>query len=114
MTSRTITFDEYQAAAMETAIYPNQGFNLQYPSLGLCGESGEIANKVKKFERDQEGRVHQHQREDLAKEMGDVLWYLSALSTEIGVPLCEIANANIEKLAARKQAGTLKGDGDDR
>lgn len=114
-------FKEYQEAAVGTAIYPavkivgqEQELRYVYPALGLCGEAGEVAEKVKKLLRDAKGELTQESKAAVAKELGDVLWYVAALSQEIGVPMEEIAVANIAKLAARKTAGTLSGSGDNR
>ena len=109
-------FDEYQRKTKETAIYPrdNQMTALSYATLGLVGEAGEIANKVKKIIRDQGGDINQDVKDKLGKELGDVLWYVSALATELGVNLSSVASDNIEKLFSRKERGTLKGSGDNR
>ena len=107
-------FNEYQAKAKETALYPNAGDNLYYPALGLGGEVGEILNKVKKVMRDTGGVLNDETRERIGKELGDVLWYISALATELGVELNHVAEHNIEKLASRKERGVLNGSGDDR
>lgn len=107
-------FDQYQHLASETAIYPDQGANLIYPVLGLVGESGEIAEKVKKMIRDDKGVLSPERRELLIKELGDVLWYLSALCGELGVDMNDVAVANIQKLYSRKERGVITGDGDSR
>jgi len=88
--------------------------NLYYPTLGLAGEAGEISNKVKKIMRDDCGVVTDEKREDLIGELGDVMWYLAALATELGIDLDEVAEKNIEKLFSRKERGKLQGSGDDR
>src|SRR3990167_2819643 len=95
-------FDEYQKRSRETAIYPNVGSNYIYPTLGLAGESGEVSDKIKKILRDDNGSPSSDRVEDLKKELGDVLWYLSQLSTELGLSLEDIANANLDKLLSRK------------
>lgn len=107
-------FKEYQKKARKTAIYPNRGRNFIYPTLGLCGEAGEIAEKIKKVIRDKNGLVDQQTKEEVAKELGDVLWYISTLATELGLNLEKIATQNIEKLYSRKKRGKLKGSGDNR
>lgn len=96
-------FTQYEKEAVETAKYPNVGSNFVYPTLGLVGESGEVAEKVKKLLRDDEGKVTLEKREEIKKELGDVLWYLTALSREFGFTLEEVARANIEKLTSRKE-----------
>jgi NTP pyrophosphatase (non-canonical NTP hydrolase) len=116
----SLTFYEYSEAAMNTAIYPN---HLIYPLLGLVGEAGEVAEKVKKLMRDEvippDGGEPVHdlnleQRIEIAKELGDVLWYLTAVANDLGFDLDEIANMNMKKLASRKRRGRLRGNGDNR
>jgi len=107
-------FDEYQREAGKTAIYPNKGNNFIYPTLGLCGEAGEIAEKIKKILRDKDGRISAKDGMELHKELGDVLWYLSALASELEFSLHSIAYSNIEKLQSRQQRDKLHGDGDNR
>lgn len=107
-------FDEYQKKAGETALYPNVGNNIVYPTLGLVGEAGEIANKVKKIYRDAGGVLTEEKKEDLKKELGDVIWYLAQVSSELGLDLNDIAELNIARLKDRKDRGVLHGDGDNR
>ena len=107
-------FNKYQKLARKTAIYPNMGNNLSYPTLGLCGETGEVAEKVKKFFRDSESKMTLDLRDNLVKEMGDVLWYLSAMASELKVDFSEVAKANVEKLAKRERENKLHGSGDNR
>ncbi len=111
---KPMQFTEYQEQSRATAIYPNIGQNFIYPALGLCGESGEVAEKIKKIIRDGNHQVTDEKRQEIAKELGDVLWYLSQLSTEFNLSLDDIAKGNIEKLQKRKQEGTLHGNGDNR
>lgn len=106
--------DDYQRRAWSTAIYPDRGHNFIYPALGLCGEAGEVAEKIKKALRDDEGRITHERREALVLEMGDILWYLAALARELDLNLGDIAAANIAKLSARQTAGKLHGQGDRR
>lgn len=112
-----MTFDEYQQAAHATAIYPNE-VALAYVTMGLVGEAGEIANKVKKIYRDGDSDVRAEFTasgdESLAKELGDVLWYCAELATVIGVSLGDVATANIAKLQSRQQRNALGGSGDNR
>lgn len=105
---------EYQKKALTTALYPNQGSNPYYPALGLGGEVGEVLNKVKKIMRDHDGQITDEYRDILKKELGDVLWYTATLADELGLNLDEVAQANLEKLASRKERGVLSGDGDER
>ncbi|MGD9589335.1 MAG: nucleoside triphosphate pyrophosphohydrolase family protein [Pyrinomonadaceae bacterium] len=96
-----MNFDEYQSAAGTTALYPRRMSNLEYPTLGLAGEAGEVANIVKKIQRDNEGVLTDEVREKLRDELGDVLWYISACADELGLTLDEIAAYNVNKLAKR-------------
>ena len=106
-------FATYQKQATTTAVYPGCGEgNFIYPALGLAGETGEICEKIKKAIRDEGGVISEERRSLLAKELGDVLWYVSTLATELGLDLDEIAAGNLAKLAARKQAGKIHGSGD--
>lgn len=109
-----MTFDEYQKLAQITAIYPNKGNNLAYPTLGLCGEAGEVAEKLKKIMRDKGGHIESNDVHDIAMELGDVLWYITAICFELGVPLETIAGMNIQKLSRRQSRGKLHGQGDNR
>tara|TARA_Y100001968_G_C19245566_1_gene661689 strand:+ start:572 stop:901 length:330 start_codon:yes stop_codon:yes gene_type:complete len=104
----------YQKQARKTAAYPKVGDNVIYPTLGLCGESGEVAEKVKKVIRDKEGKFDENTRQNLKLELGDVLWYISQLSSELGFTLEEIASENIEKLKSRAERNRISGDGDNR
>lgn len=107
-------FAEYQKGALRTALYPNVGNNITYPTLGLCGETGEVAEKIKKLYRDRNGVMDEEFKTMLKKEMGDVLWYLAILCMEAGFTLDEVAAHNLEKLASRMERGKLHGDGDTR
>ena len=109
-----MTLNEYQQKAGVTAIYPSKGENIIYPTLGLVGEAGEIANKVKKIIRDDNGILTEEKKEIIKDELGDVLWYLAALSLELGADLETIAKNNISKLYSRMKRGKIKGDGDNR
>lgn len=104
-------FFAYQIAAQKTAIYP-EAAKITYPALGLAGEVGEVCNKIKKITRD--GLSKDDIRSDLAKELGDILWYLSALAHDLDISLENLAEQNLEKLKARKERGTLQGSGDNR
>ena len=102
-----MTFDEYQEFARSTAIYP-EDVKVVYPTLGLCGEAGEVAEKIKKHMRDGRSLV------GVGLELGDVLWYISALADDLGITLEEIAQANVDKLASRMERGKLGDSGDER
>jgi NTP pyrophosphatase (non-canonical NTP hydrolase) len=106
--------NDYQAAALQTAIYPNQGFDFTYPALGLVGEAGEVADKLKKVIRDNNGVLTDTVREAVAKEIGDVLWYVAVLANEMNYSLDRIAQNNLDKLASRQQRGVISGSGDNR
>ena len=107
-------FEDYQSAAAKTALYPNRLNNLEYPTLGLAGEAGEVANIVKKIQRDDAGVLTDEVRAKLKDELGDVLWYISNLATELGISLNDIAFGNIEKLFSRKERNVIHGNGDNR
>jgi len=107
-------FDKYQKEALSLAVYPDLGRNIIYPTLGLVGESGEVAEKVKKLLRDSNGVVSDEFKQAIKKELGDVMWYLSALAFELGFELSDISNTNLSKLKSRKERGTLQGSGDNR
>ena len=94
-------FEDYQTQAKQTALYPNRLSNLEYPTLGLAGEAGEVANIVKKIQRDYGGEITDEIRAKLKDELGDVLWYISACADELGLTLEEIAEFNVGKLAKR-------------
>lgn len=96
-----MTFEEYQEQAKITALYPRRLSNLEYPTLGLAGEAGEVANVVKKIQRDHAGVITDDTRAKLKDELGDVLWYISACADELGMTLSEIAQYNVAKLAKR-------------
>ena len=96
-----MNFDEYQSEASKTALYPRRLSNLEYPTLGLAGEAGEVANVVKKIQRDHGGVINDEIRAKLKDELGDVLWYISACADELGISLDEIAEYNVDKLAKR-------------
>ncbi len=104
----------YQAAARRTALYPDAGNNPIYPTLGLSGEAGEVADKVKKVIRDRAGHFDDEVRAEIALELGDVLWYVAQLASELGYELDVIANQNLKKLRDRADRGQLRGSGDHR
>jgi len=104
---------EYQRLSRRTAEYPREAW-LAYPALGLSGEAGEVAEHAKKAIRDDDGEVSDERRAAMAKELGDVLWYVAQLASELGLDLDEIARTNLDKLLSRQQRGALSGDGDDR
>lgn len=116
-----MTVNEYQEAALATAVYPEQ-FRVIYPALGMNGEAGEVADKIKKvirdtaFSTDAEGAIvlSHDNRIELAKEIGDVLWYCAILANDLGLKLDDVAQMNINKLKSRQERGKLSGSGDNR
>lgn len=109
-----LTFSEYHEQSQRRAIYPNVGDNVFYPVLGICGEAGELAEKLKKCLRDKGGKISDEDRRLMVKELGDVLWYVSAVSRELGIDLEDVAQASLDKVNGRHERGTLHGSGDDR
>ena len=108
--TKTSAFNIYQKLAKETAVYPNEKA-LEYLSLGLASEAGEVAGIVSKWLR---GDKKQVTVKEMRKELGDVLWFISCLADELGLDFAEIAVYNIKKLADRRTRGVLKGNGDNR
>jgi NTP pyrophosphatase (non-canonical NTP hydrolase) len=108
-----VELSEYQRLSRRTAEYPREAW-LTYPALGLAGEAGEVAEHAKKAIRDDAGQVSDERRGAMAKELGDVLWYVSQIATELGLELEEIAETNLEKLLSRQRRGVLSGSGDER
>lgn len=116
-----MTLDTYQVKAQETVIYPAEA-KVVYPAFGLAGEAGEVVNKVKKLIRDYSFLttpshpevIPPHLWTELQHELGDVLWYLSALASDLGMSLDTIARVNLAMLAKRKKEDKLKGEGDER
>jgi NTP pyrophosphatase (non-canonical NTP hydrolase) len=105
--------DMYQKVALTTAIYPREQAII-YPTLGLTGEAGEVANKVKKIIRDGSNKNDDSMVSEIKSEIGDCLWYIAVLADDIGCKLSDIANTNLVKLANRKEKGTIGGSGDKR
>ena len=114
------TFFEYEEEVMQRSFYPGA---LIYPALGLAGEAGEVVEKVKKLIRDDDipadcedaiSALSRRQREAIALELGDVLFYVTAIAADIGLDLDEIATMNAEKLRDREKRGVLHGSGDTR
>jgi len=110
----SITGTQYQEQACSTAIFPKEKAT-EYLTLGLTGEAGEIANKVKKFIRDGAAQdEYEAKKIEIAYEIGDVMWYCAVLSAEMGMDLGHVMENNLRKLADRKARGTLSGSGDNR
>lgn len=106
-------FSDYQKATEETAVYPAEGA-LYYVTMGLTSEAGEVAGKVKKSLRDDNGIISYERREAIIAELGDVLWYCARIAEELDASLDDVAQLNIDKLLKRKNIGTISGDGDNR
>ena len=106
-----MNFNEYQKIARSTAVYPEE-YKVVYPALGLCGEAGEVADKIKKTIRGDSSL--DEVTGDIAMELGDVLWYVATLANDLGVELEDIAQWNIDKLQRRMKSNKIKGDGDNR
>jgi NTP pyrophosphatase (non-canonical NTP hydrolase) len=107
-------FNDYQIKSRKTAGYPAIGHSVIYPTLGLVNEAGEVAGKIKKVFRDKGGEISEETRQALKAELGDVLWYIAQVATELDLSLDEIAEYNIAKLYDRLERGKIKGDGDNR
>lgn len=109
-------FSEYQKESRKTAIYPSKDLAsvFSYLALGLCGESGEVAEKIKKLLRDKNGEMTPEDKEAIALELGDVLWYITQFAHEIEKDLETIAQLNIVKLHSRLKRDALHGSGDHR
>lgn len=113
-----MNFDEYQKKAITTDVYGGKGaidtVAFLNKMLGLVGETGEIAEKIKKLQRNNDSKVTPTDKKELQKELGDVLWYLSAIAYYLGIPLQNVAEQNIVKLFDRKARGVIKSSGDNR
>lgn len=111
--SAGMTLDEYQQTALSTAIYPHD-HEISYLALALCGEAGEVADKVKKVLRDKGGQFFAPDIHAIANELGDAMWYAANLAHVLGYKLSDIARLNDEKIKGRLERGTLHGSGDTR
>lgn len=111
--TQDMEIDEYQRRALNTAIYPKSRA-IVYPTLGLTGEAGEVADKVKKTIRDNDGEFTGERRREIALELGDVLWYAATLANDLGYTLGEVAQMNLDKLASRAARNAIHGSGDNR
>lgn len=111
-----MNLNEYQKIAAETADW-GDGFPIDpllYVTLGLTGEAGEVANKVKKIARDDDNVLTEERKEEIKDELGDLLWYVSQLANELSIPFEEVAQGNLDKLADRRERNLIRGDGDNR
>lgn len=116
-----MNFNEYQKLALKTDSYPNSGKNIKVTELaflnkvlGLVGESGEVAEKIKKILRNQDGEMSAEDKQELIKELGDVLWYIAALTSYLGFDFDTVAKNNINKIQDRAKRGVIKSQGDNR
>lgn len=110
-----MTFDEYQKRALTTVISQNDSFkDALHWVLGINGEAGEVAEKVKKIIRDKNGEINDEDKKELAKELGDVLWYLAVFAHDLGFSFETVAQQNLDKLQSRQKRGVLGGAGDNR
>ena len=107
-------FEWYQERSADTWSQIETNHAIVYPTLGLTNEAGEFAGKVKKIFRDKGGVISDADREALKSELGDILWYLTQICTQLDLELADVAHANIIKLSSRKRRGTIGGDGDSR
>jgi len=109
-----MNLNDYQQAALRTAAPRDKKNEFLHLVLGLVGESGEIAEKIKKIIRDHDSDLSKVDVEDLKKELGDVMWYVAVLADYFDIPLDEVGETNIAKLASRQERGVLSGSGDNR
>jgi len=115
--TQVLSMNEYQADVATTMIYK---WKIIYPVLGLASEAGEVADKIKKLIRDENIKfdgneyLSERQRAEILYELGDVLWYVAALSRDLGISLNELAHMNLEKLRIRQMGNKLSGSGDHR
>mgnify|MGYP000311183050 CR=1 FL=1 len=110
--SKNISFKDYDSWLTENIYKPQHDYLLQV--LGICGEAGEIAEKMKKIVRDKEGKISEEDRKEILKEAGDVLWYISRLAQSLNSSIEEVAQINMEKVKSRKDRGAIQGEGDNR
>ncbi len=111
---KAFDFNEYQARSRETWNLIPMNHPIVYPTMGLVNEAGEVAGKIKKIFRDRQGRINETDRQQLKSELGDVLWYLAQICTELDLSLEDVAEYNLTKLFDRLERGQIQGDGDQR
>jgi NTP pyrophosphatase (non-canonical NTP hydrolase) len=110
-----MNFEDYQKQALTTVLTTGDEFkDLMHWVLGLNGEAGEVAEKLKKIIRDKNSVISDEDKQELAKELGDVLWYIAVFAHDLGIPLDVIAQQNLNKLLSRRDRGVLDGNGDNR
>ena len=108
------TLNDYQRESRKTWNVIEMDHAIVYPTLGLVNEAGEVAGKIKKIFRDKGGVIADEDREALKQELGDVLWYLTQICSELNLTLEQVAEANLEKLFSRLERGQIRGSGDNR
>lgn len=109
-------FDEYEKLAARTGVFEGKLAEnpLMYLGLGVTSEAGEVADKIKKIMRNDQGVISEEKRQALKSELGDVLWYLSQIAKHLSIPFSEVAQANIDKLADRAKRNVISSTGDNR
>jgi NTP pyrophosphatase (non-canonical NTP hydrolase) len=107
-------YGSYQEQSRKTYSEIATNDPIVYPTLGLVNEAGEFAGKIKKIFRDKDGVISDQDRDALKSELGDVLWYLTQICTNLGITLEEVAEANLDKLFSRLERNQIQGDGDNR
>ena len=110
-----LKINDYQKEAHKFAFYMGlENGDYRYPVMGLAEESGEVCGKFAKAVRDNNGIIDEERKQAIKKELGDVCWFVSEISTLLGFSLEEVMQGNLDKLASRKERGVLHGSGDDR
>jgi NTP pyrophosphatase (non-canonical NTP hydrolase) len=107
-------FKDYQKQSRTTAIYPSMCQSYTFSLIGLVGETGEVAEKIKKLIRDRQGKLDDSYRDEIKKEMGDVLWYFSQLATDLDINLEDLVQTNLKKIKSRHVRSKIHGSGDNR
>ena len=109
-----VELDDYQEQALDTDSYSDNKFNIEYKALGLYDEAEKVSDKIKKVFKDYDSKLDENKAHEIAKELGDCLWYISRIAAAIGFELSDIAKLNVDKLSKRKTEGKLHGSGDNR
>jgi len=109
------SFNDYQQQALTTAVHhDNPEMDKSIFAMGIAGEAGEVIEKWKKIVAYRGGIVTDEDKQELSKELGDVLWYIAVFAHELGLNLDDIVDQNLAKLASRKERNVIKGQGDNR
>lgn len=109
-----MNFNEYQRLAYATATRKSYPKKIIFPAIGLGEEAGEVLGKIKKLWRNDRMKLTPKKRTELKKELGDALWYLNAIATDLGLTLDDVATTNLKKARSRKKRGKINGSGDNR